>query len=126
MTWRAGILSVATVFGSRIEVCLPPEHRVRATREDRDMDVIEMVIVGPMMPLLGDGEVPGRVHMVMEMCTPNDDAWPGLEDEPWKLNARFEQGDFRCHKTLGEWNIASFPTFEGFQRFMERCRDDAG
>lgn len=121
MTWRAGILQVATLFAPRVELFLPPEHRVRATREDTGKDVVEMVIVGPMMPLLGDGELPGPVQMVMEMCTPREEPYCARAsgEDKWALNGRFEIGSFRCGKILGEWNIAQFADYESFQRFMQ-------
>jgi hypothetical protein len=117
MILRAGIVTVAKEFVPRFDRLLPPEHHVRSFREDHELDAVQMVVEGPMMPSLDDGDQLEQVSLIMEMNTP-DQLAAHLDDEVWSLKARFESGTFRSGKILGEWTVAEFKTFESFQAYL--------
>lgn len=73
---RALIVLVSNDLQGRFERCLPPEHRVRAEKHETDRKHVELVIEGPTLPEVVDGDFKlGTIQLTVHSDEASGQIW---------------------------------------------------
>jgi hypothetical protein len=98
---RALIILCHRELEGRFERAMPPEHRIRARRET-DVDVVELLVVGPMLPEVVDGQYQrGDLQMTMHA---DDNAGELWLEACWRFWEAPHRQDRSADWEIGRWS----------------------